>query len=66
MGNAALIENFADENNKTIGEVIFLIVQYLSDDPRIASRSLQAVLKDIGTEDIEEALETIAEDMGVA
>jgi len=63
MTEPTTIEEFAEHYSCEIGVVLLAIVKYLVDDPRTISPQVRRVLLTATNQEIEEALETIAEDL---
>lgn len=57
------IEQLADAQGLTVGTVLFLIVKYLVDDPHKIHPFIEEALTTATDQEIEEALETITEDL---
>lgn len=57
------INEFAEYYGLEVGAVILAVIKYLVDDPTTIHPSVRAALADATAEDIEEALETIADDI---
>lgn len=63
MGEAETISEFADMYNIDVGKVIYSIVKYLVDDPQKIHPHIKQALITATDQEIEEALETMAEDI---
>ena len=64
MDAPTTINGFAEEYDLRVGNVILLVLKYLVDDPTLIDPSLRRVLSTATDDEIEEALETIADDLG--
>jgi hypothetical protein len=63
MGEAETITEFADMYNIDTGKVIYAVVKYLIDDISKIHPHLRQALLTATDEEIEQALETMAEDI---
>lgn len=64
MDAPTTINGFAEEYDLRVGDVMLLVLKYLVDNPTLIDPSLRRVLSTATDDEIEEALETIADDMG--
>lgn len=64
MTEPTTINEFAEQYSCEVGKVIYAVVKYLVDDPRTISPQVRRVLLTASDQEIEEALETIADDLG--
>lgn len=63
MDAPTTINGFAEEYDLRVGDVMLLVLKYLVDDPTLIDPSLRRVLSTATDDEIEEALETIADDL---
>lgn len=63
MGEPDNINEFAEMYGMDVGKVMLAVIKYLVDDPRAISPAVRNVLLTVGDDEIEEALETIADDL---
>ena len=63
MDEPTTIEEFAQHYELETGHVILLVLKYLLNDPLVIHPSVRRMLLNASSQDIEEALETIADDI---
>jgi hypothetical protein len=63
MGEPNNINDFAEMYSMDVGAVMLAVIKYLVSDPRDISPAVRNVLLSVGDDEIEEALETIADDL---
>ena len=63
MGEPNNINEFAEMYGMDVGAVMLAVIKYLVNDPRDISPAVRNVLLQTSDEEIEEALETIADDL---
>lgn len=57
------IEEFAEQYSCEVGAVILAVIKYLVDDPQTIHPHVRRTLLTTTSQDVEEALETIADDL---
>ncbi len=63
MGETETINEFADMYNIDVGKVVYSVVKYLVDDPQKIHPHVKQALITATDQEIEEALEAMAEDI---
>lgn len=63
MGEPNNINEFAEMYGMDVGAVMLAVIKYLVTDPRDINPAVRNVLLNTSDEEIEEALETIADDL---
>lgn len=63
MDEPANINEFAERYSMDVGAVVLLVIKYLVDDPHTIHPHVRRTLLTATDQEIEEALETIADDL---
>lgn len=63
MDEPTTIDEFAERYSMDVGAVMLSVIKYLVDDPQMIHPHVRRILLTATDQDIEEALETIADDL---
>jgi hypothetical protein len=63
MDEPTTIDEFAERYSMEVGAVILSVIKYLVDDPTVIHPTVRRTLLTTTDQEIEEALETIADDL---
>ena len=63
MDEPTTLHDFAERYSMEVGDVMLAVIKYLVNDPQLIHPHIRQVLSTATDQDIEEALETIADDL---